>query len=90
DNPVVRINKNDPNGIIYDSTQIYLPLNQRAILKLYGRGNELIVQNYQDISEVFKLNCFIAKNATEYIICSNSDYLVRILESIKYDYILHN
>ncbi len=81
DNPIVRLNKEAPNGIAYPSTQIYLPLNRRTIMLLHLEEGRYQIGLYRDVSEVFKLNCFMAKLAKEIVVACNRDYLQRVVET---------
>jgi len=82
DNPVCRLNKIEPDGIFYENTEIYLPLNQRALLFLHGNEAELQIGRFGDLNVVFDLNCYMARGAKELIVCSNKEYLLRVLKTI--------
>ncbi len=81
DNPVIRLNKKESSGIAYLSTQVYLPLNRRTMLLLHLEEGNYQVEPYGDISEVFKLNCFMAKSAKEIIVGCDRDYLHRVVKA---------
>jgi hypothetical protein len=82
DNPVRRLNKKDPDGISYKNTEIYFPLNQRALLFLHGNEAGLQIDRFRDLNVVFDLNCYVARGAKELIVSSNKEYLVRVLKTI--------
>ena len=82
DTPVQRFNKTEPNGIFYPGTEVYLPLSQRTLLFLHGNEARLQIQRFRDLDVVFDFNCYMAREAKELIVCSNKEYLVRVLKTI--------
>jgi len=82
DTPVQRFNKTEPNGIFYPSTEVYLPLSQRALLFLHGNEARLQIERFRDLDVAFDFNCYMARGAKELIVCSNKEYLVRVLKTI--------
>ncbi len=80
DNPVIRINHNGPNGLFYKETDIYLPLCQSAILKLYGIGDYIDFINFRDLSDVFKYNYQFAELAYSEIFGNKKEYLKEVIE----------
>jgi hypothetical protein len=87
DNPVRRFNKTEPDGIFYPNTGVYLPLNQRALLFLHGNEAGLQTERFRDLTAIFDLNCYLARRAKELIVCSNKEYLTRVLDTISLEVI---
>ena len=85
DNPVVRFNKTDTNGIAKDSTEIYFPLNQRCIVFLHGNGDKFEYLRLSNRKYLFEHNKFVASNARYIIIGRDREYLIKILNSLKYE-----
>lgn len=81
DNPVQRFNKTEPEVIFYPNTEVYLPLNQRVLLFLHGNEGKLQIGIFRDLTAIFDLNCYIARKAKELIVCSNKEYLTKVLDA---------
>lgn len=86
DNPVVVYNSKGSNGIIYNSSEIYFPLNHEILLMLHENGKEVKIFKVPSKKKQRELNNYIALNANEIIISKDKEYLIRILKDIKYEY----
>jgi hypothetical protein len=72
DNPVQRLNKTNPADIFYTNTEVYLPINQRALMLLHGNKDQHEIVRFKDLTVVFDFNCHMARRAKELIVCSNA------------------
>lgn len=84
DNPVVRFRKDGKNGIIYDDTEIYLPLTQRCILMLVDKDND--VETYfpiPDKKRISEFNKLIASNFYKLIIGRDKRLVEIMADSVK-------
>lgn len=86
DTPVTRFNKMDNNGIAIESTEIYFPLNQRAMILLHGNGNLHVYQKVIDRKQLYELNKFVASNAKYFIVARDKEYLTKILSDLNYEF----
>lgn len=86
DNPVVRFNITDTDGIGLDSTEIYFPISQRCLALLFDKGNRFEYQILSDRKRIFQLNKFIASKAKYFIISRDKEYIVKILEELGYGF----
>ncbi len=86
DNPVVRFNNTDADGIAIPSTEIYFPLNQRCMVFLHGTGNKFEYFKFSIRKDIYQLNKVIAANAQYFIIARDKEYLVKILNELKYEF----
>jgi hypothetical protein len=84
DNPVVRFNKSDADGIGIHTTEIYFPISQRCLAFLHGRGDKFEYMSLSNRKLVFELNTFMASKAKYFIIARDRDYLIKILEKLNY------
>lgn len=85
DTPVNRFNKTNKNGIGIESTEIYFPLNQRILLLLHGYGNKYQFEKAYDRKRLYQLNRFVASNAKYFIITRDKEYMIKILNDLKYE-----
>lgn len=84
DNPVVRFNKTDKNGIGIDTTEIYFPINQRCLIFLHGNGNKFEYLKFSKRSYLYQQNKFIASKAKYFIVSRDKEYLIKILKDLNY------
>ncbi|MCH7613851.1 MAG: DUF4238 domain-containing protein [Candidatus Marinimicrobia bacterium] len=87
DSPIVRFNKNGPNGIGYPDTEIYYPLSQNFVLVIMDKENDkskLHVRAFNDRNELSKYNRYVAQHATKYLIGRDRDLIQSIVERIKF------
>ena len=82
DKPVLRVNKTEPDVIFYPNTEVYLPINQRVLMFLHGNKEQHEIIRFKDLTAVFDLNCYMARGAKELIVCSNKEYLMKVLNTI--------
>ena len=82
DSPVRRLNRTEPDGIFYANTEVYLPINQRALMVLYGNRDQHEMVRFKDLAAVFDFNCYMALGAKELIVSSNKEYLMKVLNAI--------
>lgn len=87
DNPVVRLNKTDSDGIGLDSTEIYFPLTQRCLIFLHQIGNKYEFVGYSDRKYLLKHNIYMASKATKMIISRDKEYLIKIVDNLGYEII---
>lgn len=45
------------------------------------------MERFRDLTAIFDLNCYLARRAKELIVCSNKEYLIRVLDSISMEVI---
>ncbi|NQV17111.1 MAG: DUF4238 domain-containing protein [Armatimonadetes bacterium] len=84
DNPIVIFNQSNLDGIIYENTEIYFPLNSRCLIWLFETGRKFIFKKMPNRKKLFELNVYIAKKAKELIISRDKKYLLKIIKKLKY------
>lgn len=82
DKPFVRFNKHRANGIGVDGTEMYYPLTSNMLLFMCGdgQGKKFVLNN--DRATLRKLNIYLAKHASRYLIGKDDVYLERIFRGI--------
>lgn len=83
DNPFVRFNKNRPNGISVEGTEIYMPLTRNLFLFMRGDGDRKEIRFTNDRKFLRELNSYMGCNAKKYIFSPNKTQLERIVREVK-------
>ncbi|NHZ87170.1 MAG: DUF4238 domain-containing protein [Planctomycetia bacterium] len=87
DRPVWRFNKNGPNGIAYDDTEVYLPLTQNCLLMVTSQETDTSLLRFTSINDkslIREFNKRQASYATEIVLGRDEDLLRSLLKSIKF------
>ncbi len=82
DEPFVRFNKNDKNGIVVPETEMYFPLTSNMFLLLHGNGSEKRLLNHDDKKKLTELNTYMAKHAKNYLFGRSDVDLSRIVRNL--------
>ncbi|MFH1852477.1 MAG: DUF4238 domain-containing protein [Candidatus Neomarinimicrobiota bacterium] len=88
DRPVTRFNKLNPDGIIYDNTEIYIPLTQNCLLMVTGvekNKNLLRFTSINDRSLIRRMNRYLASFATKIVIGRDKTLLISIVKNLQFD-----
>jgi len=75
DEPVIRFNKSESNGIGIVSTEIYFPLSSKVLLCLSEVGGEELMMLMDDNEKLMQLNSYIARKAKKYIFASTKEQI---------------
>ncbi|MDF3822278.1 DUF4238 domain-containing protein [Leptospira sp. 96542] len=82
DNPVLITNKNENTGIVFENTEISIPLTPKIALSFFQTGNSVIKNIQRNKLEIRKTNISIAKNAFRYVIGPSDYQLKRICKNL--------
>jgi len=83
DNPFVRFNKTNKNGIAVEGTEMYYPITSNMLLFMCGNGNrkEFVLERSRPFLREF--NTLMAKSAKRYLFSKSDRLLRRILKNMK-------
>lgn len=79
DAPVVRFNKDSPDGLGESGTEIYFPVHKHCLLFMLGDGDVVEYKRHTDRAQIRQLNQYMAGKANDYVISASERYLRRIL-----------
>jgi uncharacterized protein DUF4238 len=82
DRPFVRFNKFGKNGIAVRGTEMYFPLTSNMLLFMCDNGTDKKMVLGNDRSLLRKLNTYIARRASKYLIGKSDIYLKRVLKEM--------
>lgn len=78
DNPVVMYDAHRSTGLIYETTDVYFPVDSSIFLKLWGHGDHVRLVKHRDITYVDDINYLIGKKAHEEVYSAAKATLVNI------------
>ena len=82
DEPFVRFNKSQPNGIGHDSTEIYFPLASNMLLYLQGNGNSRHFRVENDRKFLRSFNLYMARNSKNYIFGAAKEHIESMVKRV--------
>lgn len=83
DKPLVRFNKNKPNGISIKDTEIYFPITSRMFLFLCNNGNQQRLEALGDKMLLKELNTYMGDRASRFIFGPSKVYLEELAKELE-------
>ncbi|MBM9546644.1 DUF4238 domain-containing protein [Leptospira sp. 201903074] len=85
DNPLIRANEFGPNGIIYHTTELSMPLTSKILITFIGNNSKMYFRRVKDRTSIRKINQNIARNASEIIYGTNKEQLEKLIKYLPSD-----
>jgi hypothetical protein len=82
DNPVVMYDAHRSPGLIYETTDVYFPIDSSIFLKLWGNGDQVRLVKHRDITYVDDINYLIGNKAHEEVYSADKVTLVNIAKRL--------
>ena len=87
DNPVIRLNPDGPDGIVYDTTYVLFPVSRRSFVGFAGDDvgtmrDEVTIKFHRDPEVISSFNQLVVEQATEEVYASNPHQLLDLLREM--------
>ncbi|OHD57455.1 MAG: hypothetical protein A2Y33_05660 [Spirochaetes bacterium GWF1_51_8] len=82
DNPVIRINNNEPNGLNIASTRIFFPLHKKLLILFYEHGKSIDFYKVANYQELLYINKSISLFCHQKLISRDKEMLETIREEL--------